>query len=475
MGTRLTQHTALTSQLIQSIRLLQLTTQEMQLELRQALSQNPMLEVEEDEESEIDAEIDGEIAAEPSVADLAEAAAPVEIVEMPMSFDGSEVQYDGDGEEDWRPQNAAPESSDIRVRVLEQLLMHVNNERDRAVAEYLVDRVDDNGYLEGTLEEVLAQGARQCGVGVVEIERLRQLMLRQEPVGFGARNLAECLRAQLEFVEADATLVTLATRIVDGALDVLAQHDFAALANFLGVDAGTARRAAELIMSLDPRPGALTAELRHVVPEVVARRGTAGWTVEANPACAPRVRINSTYERMLSRAGDAGGAKAMRELLNDARWLVRGLAMRQDTLMRVAAVVVERQRAFLEQGEELMKSLTLREVADAIGMHESTVSRVTTGKYLQTPRGTFELKYFFSAKLDGAALAGRAVRALVKRLIDAENPEAPLADDAIVTLLARQGVRIARRTVAKYRDQLAIAPAKERRRPIHAAYFAAAH
>jgi len=199
-----------------------------------------------------------------------------------------------------------------------------------------------------------------------------------------------------------------------------------------------------------------------VVPDVVVWHADGQWRVALNPATAPRLTVNSSYERALAQAGE--GAGRMRELLQEARWLTRGLSMRYDTLLRTARVLVERQAAFLERGEEAMAPLTLREVAEAIGMHESTVSRITSGKYMQTPRGTFELKHFFAVRLEGASVSGAAVRAMVRRLIETEPPGRPLSDDAIAALLARQGVNIARRTVAKYREQLNIAPARERRR-----------
>jgi RNA polymerase sigma-54 factor len=462
MGTRMQQSATLTSQLIQSIRLLQLTTQEMQQELSQALLLNPMLETEEEESHEIEVEAADET---PAAADVAESCAPVEIVDTAIAFDGSEFSFDGNDFDDrLEQQQPAPQSSDIRVRILEQMTLTLRDRTDVAIAEWLVELVDDNGYLEMPLETLTQEGMLRLHVQGYQIERIRQIMMRQEPTGFGASTLAECLTVQLEFVDADAALLAFARCIVRDHLQLLAQHDYAALAAILGTDAGIARRAVEIILTLEPRPGAQATEAQAIVPEISVRRGMDGWQVDLNSTCAPRIRINVECEKLLQRSGDSAGAKALRDLLNDARWLVRGLAMRQETLMKVAVVVVERQRTFLDRGEEHLCSLTLREVADAIGMHESTVSRVTTGKYIQTPRGTFELKYFFSARLDGAALAGRAVRALVKRLIEGESLDAPLADDDIAVLLARQGVRIARRTVAKYRDQLEIAPAKERRR-----------
>ena len=226
------------------------------------------------------------------------------------------------------------------------------------------------------------------------------------------------------------------------------------------------RAAVALILTLNAHPVQAPATEReaHIVPDVVAWHAGGAWRVALNSRTAPRVRIAPHCERAL--AGGLGEHAVLRGLLDEARWLVRGVAMRNDTLMRTTQVLVERQRAFLERGEEAIAPLTLREVADAIGMHESTVSRIVSGKYLQTPRGTFELKRLFAVRLEGADIGGAAVRAMVKRLIDAEPVHAPLADDAIAGLLARQGVRIARRTVAKYRDQLAIGPVRARQRAL---------
>jgi RNA polymerase sigma-54 factor len=272
---------------------------------------------------------------------------------------------------------------------------------------------------------------------------------------------------QLEQRDHDEPGHGLALRIVSEHLQLMAEHDHNAIADALDVSADEVICAERLIMALDPKPGSQTQPepQQYVVPDVIVRRGRNGnWVVSLNPLTAPKVRISPVCEALLESASqDDAGAKKMRELLQDARWLTRGLSMRYDTLLKTTQAIVERQLNFFDRGEEGMGPLTLREVADAIGMHESSISRITTGKYVQTPRGTFELKYFFAVRLEGASVAGVAVRAMVKRLIEAENPSAPLADDTIVSLLARQGVSIARRTVAKYREMLGIGAAKERR------------
>jgi len=281
-----------------------------------------------------------------------------------------------------------------------------------------------------------------------------------------AQHLGECLQAQLDALPGAVAARHLARRILAGSLELLASHDYPALAAAHGSEEADVHEAVRLILSLQPRPGDSLLPERNavVVPDVSAWHADGQWRVALNSRSSRRVGINRDYEQALADCPDA--SPAMREMLAEARWLTRGLSMRHDTLLRTARVIVERQAAFLTRGDEAMAPLTLKEVADSIGMHESTVSRITTGKYLQTPRGTFELKHFFAVRLEGASVSGAAVKAMVRRLIESEPAGRPLADEAIAGLLARQGVNIARRTVAKYREQLDIAPARERRRPV---------
>ena len=298
-----------------------------------------------------------------------------------------------------------------------------------------------------------------------DVERLRQRLLQGEPAGMAAVDLRECLQAQLSALPGRVAARHLAQRLLDADMQLLASHDYPALARALDVDVADVHEAFRLVLSLQPRPGdcLLPQQELAVIPDVVAWHADGQWRVALNPATTPRLAINSSYERVVA---DSNGeaAQPLREMLQEARWLTRGLSMRYDTLLRTARVIIERQAAFLVNGDESMAPLTLKEVADLIGMHESTVSRITSGKYLQTPRGTVELKHFFAVRLEGASVSGQAVKAMVKRLIDAEPAARPLADEAIAGLLSRQGVNIARRTVAKYREQLDIAPARERRR-----------
>jgi RNA polymerase sigma-54 factor len=448
----LAQGVNLTPQLLQSIRLLQLTSQQLEQELQQVLERNPLLEQEEPAE-------ESDIATEAEAAAL-EAAAWDELPE-PSFLAGITAACAGD--DDGMARIADSASTDPRVRLLQELAVHWNT-RDLELAAWWLDRCDDRGYLEQPLDELLEEGRSAFPQRADELEVIRQRLLHGDWPGMAARDSGECLRAQLA-AQPESESRTLADRILREHLDLLAGHDEAALAQALAAEPDAARAAIALILSLRPHPAELPSATDDacVVPEVVAWFAGGAWRVALNSRTTPQLRIAPHCERAL--AGGSGAEHAvLKGLLDEARWLVRGLGMRNDTLLRTAQVLVERQRGFLQHGDEALAPLTLREVADAIGMHESTVSRIVSGKYIQTPRGTFELKRLFAVRLEGAEIGGTAVRALVKRLIDAEPANAPLPDDVIAGLLARQGVRIARRTVAKYRDQLSIGPVRARQR-----------
>lgn len=457
---QLSQSLNLTPQLLQSIRLLQLTAPQLEMELRQALDRNPMLELDEGDEA-------GETAADghdPAADEAALDAAAWDELPEPAFMAGMGGVTVGD--DDATARIADGESSDFRVRLLKTLALSWTA-ADLEVAAFWLDHTSDFGLLEAPLAELEAVGTASLGLPARELGIVRQRLLHGDWPGLCAADAAECLCAQLDMVPAGADR-DLARRIVAGHLPSLARPDARALATALGTDAAAVDRAIGLIMTLSPCPvpEPAPADDGYVVPDVVVRKLGGAWRVQLNGRTLPKVRIAPHCEAGL--AGAPGDTGVLRGLLDEARWLLRGITMRNDTLLRTTQVLVERQQAFLEQGEEAIAPLTLREVADAIGMHESTVSRITTGKYIQTPRGTFELKRLFAVRLEGAEVSGAAVKAMVKRLIEAEPPHAPLADDTIAGLLARQGVRIARRTVAKYRDQLAIAPARARQRPLAA-------
>ena len=454
---QLAQGVNLTPQLLQSIRLLQLTAPQLEQELRQALDRNPMLEPDEaDEVGETDADTDTD------AAEL-EMQAWDELPE-PAFLSGGSL---GGADDDACARIAETGSSDYRVRLLQQLAFQWD-EHDLRLAQWWLDHSDDRGFLEQSAASLAAEGSESLAVTTAELETVRQRLLHGDWPGVAAASAAECLSAQLLRQPAGADR-ELAARILAAHIDALAAHDHAALARALGVEAAAIDRAIGLILSLNPSAVEETApaDQGHVIPDVVVRFLGGAWRVALNGRATPRIRISAHCEKALATA--PGDQSALRGLLDEARWLVRGIAMRNDTLLRTVQVLVERQREFLERGEEAIAPLTLREVADAIGMHESTVSRITSGKYIQTPRGTFELKRLFAVRLEGAEVSGAAVKAMVKRLIDGEPRHQPLADDVIAGMLARQGVRIARRTVAKYRDQMSIASARLRCKPALAA------
>ncbi|MCL6618470.1 MAG: RNA polymerase factor sigma-54 [Thermomonas hydrothermalis] len=452
---KLSQQMALTPQLLQSIRLLQVPTLQLEQELHQILERNPLLEQEPEEAPQAPAT--GYEAEQAAV----ETGAWDELPE-PMFLSGG--GHAGDPDEDPTQRIPAEDSSDPRQRLLAQMALRCSP-RELALAAWWLDACDDRGYLEGDPDTLAAQGAAALadalpGVSARELLAARtRLLLHGEWPGMAARDPRECLLAQLDVLPEDP-VQALARRLVDTCLDLLARHDQAALQRQLGVSTEALEAAIALVQSLQPHPieQPPDPDPDFIIPDVIAWRANGGWQVRLNTRSLPQLRLCAYAEQA------ARGHEGMRELLEEARWLLRSLSMRNDTLLKTAQVLVARQQAFLERGEEAMVPLTLKDVADAIGMHESTVSRITTGKYIQTPRGTLELKDFFAVRLEGAEIAGTAIRAMIKRLIDSEPAHAPLADEAIADLLARQGIRVARRTVAKYREQLKIAPARERKR-----------
>ncbi len=453
LATQLGQQLHLTPSLLQSIRLLQLNGLQLEQEIRQALENNPLLELEE-QATEAEA-IPG------SDAQL-ETAAFDELPESSM-WDVAGGSWN-DADEDRTARLPAGESSDPHLRILQALALDLD-EADLGIAAFWLEHCDDAGYLAAPLAQLTLLASARFDRNAAHVEDIRQHLLQGDPIGMAARDLRECLQVQLAALPGTVPARHLANRLLGGDLNLLADHDYAALAREYGVEQADVHEAFRLVLSLQPRPGdALQPqEDSAVIPDVVAWHADGQWRVALNPGTTPRLGINPAYEKVLSES-DAGANQPLREMLQEARWFTRGLSMRYDTLLRTARVIVERQAAFLAEGEEAMAPLTLKEVADAIGMHESTVSRITSGKYLQTPRGTFELKHFFAVRLEGASISGLAVKAMVRRLIESEPPARPLADDAIALLLSRQGVNIARRTVAKYREQLDIAPARARKR-----------
>lgn len=469
---RVGQQLTLTPQLKQAIRLLTLSTLELQAELSQAIESNPMLEWDEadgqPEESAAADEADHqpEYASE-SEESAAQATAAEEDwrdqadFEMPEYASSSRNEYDDDGNGDSR----FAEVPDLADHLLWQLHLSQLSPRDLAIANVIVEGLDEDGYLSEPDEAIIAAVAPEHHVNVDEVAAVRHFVQQLDPVGVASRDLRECLSVQLsQFAEHSAQ--PLALTIVSTHLEFLARHDSHRLARDLDVSEAQLDAAVALIRGLSPKPGSrfsiMTAE--HVVPDVYVHKLRGRWEVSLNPVAAPKLRVNDHYVSLLRRCGRDEGT-ALKGQLQEARWLLKSLEQRDQTVLKVAQVIVERQQAFLEDGPVAMRPLVLREVAEEIGMHESTVSRVTTRKYMHTPRGTLEFKYFFSSHVstrDGGEASSTAIQAMIKKLIDEEPAQKPLSDSRISELLKRRGILVARRTVAKYREALRIPSSNER-------------
>ncbi|MCX7514030.1 RNA polymerase factor sigma-54 [Frateuria sp. STR12] len=471
---RLNQQLTLTPQLQQAIRLLQLSQLELEVELRQIAEGNPLLEFEEETLAD-EAEEDGFAAAPAEAstaerdvddgADWAEADTPVE-TPIDFSLSGSAGGPGSRGEEDFEPQNAAPET--LQEHLLWQLNLTPLGARQRLIATIIIDALNADGYLAEGIEGVLAALPADLDASIEEIEAVRRQLQRFDPTGIASLDLRDCLRVQLEQFDAATPQRELAMQIVSGELELLARNDIAKLARKLRAGEEDVAAAALLIRSLDPRPGAgLDATpVEYVAPDVYAFKEGSRWRVSLNPDCQPRLGLNQHYCSLIAQARGED-ASWMRGQLQEARWLIKSLESRAETLLKVADAIVRRQSAFLDYGPEAMHPLVLREVAEEVGMHESTISRVTTRKYIHTPRGTFELKYFFSSGVsteDGGGASATAIQAMIKKLIDAEDSRKPLSDQALAEELNGKGIQVARRTVAKYREALRIPSSSERQR-----------
>jgi RNA polymerase sigma-54 factor len=469
------QQQVMTPQLLQSIRLLQLSALELEQEVRLALEKNVMLDDgEDDSEEDAPAAPAGEAPADSTEVEVSGCdTAAADRVDGDFDWSSAESWSGGEPlDEDGEPIEArtpARNAGDLRMRALAQLRQVVDDEREARLVCAIVEQIDDNGYLETPLAEILALLPAEWAVSMAELEAALRRVQTVEPTGFGARDLRECLLLQLAELPPRTPGLRLARRLVTQFLERLGAGDPARLADEADCDIDELGLAMRLIRALDPKPGSTLCEpAQDVVPDVLVSGAANAWKVELNPATLPRVRVNRLYERLL--AGRAPH-RGMREQLAEARWLVHGLEMRHETLVKTARAVFQRQCEFLRRGEEGMAPLTLREVAQQIGMHESTVCRVVANKYVQTPWGVYPLKAFFPSQIARAEgeTSGTAVKAMIRRIIDAESRGAPLCDGAIAALLARKGVRVARRTVAKYREAMKIPPAVSRGLPLRAA------
>ncbi len=485
---KLGQQLTMTPQLQQAIRLLQLSTLELQTEIQEALESNPMLEMVEDGAADGDAAAEG---AAPSATDngtheenpaptedASERAADSQSEDMP-----NDLPVDSDWEdtyESYTPVTRGAQDSEFSdfeqpVSAGESLQDHLHwqlnltpfNDTDRIIATTLIDAVDDDGYFTSSCEEVHQSLQEELDIELDEVEAVLNRVQDFDPPGVAARNLQESMLLQLRYYDADTPWLAEARRIVGEHFNLLAKRDFHALKRRMKLPENDLQPVIQLIQTLNPRPGGQIASTppEYIIPDVFVKKVKDQWRVELNPDIAPKIAINNLYAGM-AKQNATKDAAFLKNSLQEARWFLKSLRSRNETLLKVSNCIVERQRGFFDYGEEAMKPMVMHDIAEVVEMHESTISRVTTKKYMHTPRGIFELKYFFSSHVgtaSGGECSATAIRAILKKLIAAENPGKPLSDNKLAQLLGEQGINVARRTVAKYREAMSIAPSNERK------------
>ncbi len=469
MELRLGQRLAMTPQLQQAIQLLQLSSLELDQEIQKLLESNPMLETEDDPHGLSDQQDQGNLASETPQTPLESSAmeSRTNAAEFdPWDESGGLGHKSSDTEWSLEQTLATPEA-DLRTHLLEQLDFLKLEPPVHRTAAALVDAIDDDGYLRDDPREV-CQAILGAEPDPALLTQAMAVLHSLEPAGVGATSLPEALILQLRRLDGDAELIEIAIQAVSHHLELVGRRRIGALRKELGCTEAAVCDALALIETLQPRPASslATSQAPYAVPDVFVRQDSRGvWQVELNSEILPKVRVSRYYERLLQEPGMAR-CETMRHQLQEARWFLKSLRSRNETLLRVAQCIVQHQKAFFERGDAAMRPLVLRDVAAEVGMHESTISRVTTSKYLQCSRGLYEFKYFFSTHVGTGAddCSSTAVQALIRQLIANEEPDRPLSDSALSKALARQGIDVARRTVAKYREEhLGLPPSAERR------------
>jgi RNA polymerase sigma-54 factor len=479
---RIGQQLTMTPQLQQAIRLLQLPSLDLQAHVREALESNVMLEA--DDEVALDAPADAlrgpgreleEESGDERYSELDGNTTPVEQREEPEveisdepwgERSGGPADTSWSGDDDRSSDFSDRHGQTLQEQLVEQLELAKLSAIDLAIARVIADAIGDDGYLQDDLEAIRLSLKPEIEATFADMERTLAAVQALEPAGVGARNLAECIVLQLRQLHPDTPGRDTAIRVALAHLDLVASHEHALLRRQLRCSEHELETALALVRSCHPRPGAAVnpAQAEYVIPDVFVRHTDRGWVVEINQATVPRVRVNQSYANLISRAPDHA---MLRTQLQEARWLMRSLEIRNETLIKVARCIVQRQTGFFEHGEEAMVPLILKDVAESVEMHESTISRVTTAKYMHTPRGVFEFRYFFSSHVeaaDGTGLSSTAIRAKIRKLISQENPENPWSDSKLAEILSQEGIPVARRTVAKYREGMQIGPSNERKR-----------
>jgi len=504
---KLGQSLTMTPQLQQAIRLLQLSTLDLQQEIQQALESNPLLETSEDDDQTETPSADGDqnqdntpnetptdntadMAADAASSDWDESETgpdwqseneipdtlpddlPVDTAweDVYQSAPASAARNDDENDHDFETRNSPTET--LRDHLEWQLNLTPLSERDQAIAHALMDAVDERGYLTSPLDEIYAgliDDTEEDPLEMDEVEAVLRRLQYFDPPGVFARDLQDCLLIQLNQLPPETPWLAQARLVITHYINLLGNRDYAQLLRRSRLKEDQLRDVLALITSLNPRPGDIIdrTEPDYVIPDVIVRKHNGRWRVELNPEIAPRIRVNASYASLIRRADSSADNTYLRDQLQEAKWFIKSLQSRNETLLKVATRIVEYQQGFLDYGEEAMKPLILSDIAQVVEMHESTISRVTTQKYMHTPRGIFELKYFFSSHVstdEGGECSSTAIRAMIKKLIAAETPKKPLSDSKIAAMLGEQGINVARRTVAKYREAMHIPPSNERKR-----------
>ncbi len=491
----------MTPQLQQAIKLLQLSTLDLQQEIQDALENNPMLELVEDDaqrngasdsehENSPEEEFSAQLELSMSSSDTSRSEnGPVELEKteqipdnLPVDTDwddiyqsssGSSSFNTGDDDENMlETRNAAVET--LYDQLTWQLDLTPFSDIDKAIAYAIVEAIDENGYLTVSPEEIAETAQRSNPDYALELDEVIAVLHRIQqfdPPGVGAQTLQECLLIQLQQLPANTPWRNEARLIIKDHINLLGSKDFNQLMKLCKLKEDELKEIINLIKQLSPHPGQSVSSSRteYVIPDVIVTKKSGRWHVELNPDVAPRLRINSGYASLVRRADNSTDNSFLKDHLQEARWFIKSLQSRNETLLKVATRIVEFQQGFFEYGEEAMKPLVLHEIAERVEMHESTISRVTSNKYMHTPRGIFELKYFFSSHVStdsGGECSSTAIRAFIKKLVSTENPKKPLSDNKIAELLKEQQIQVARRTIAKYREAMSIPPSNERKQLI---------
>jgi len=514
---RFSQNLSLTPQLQQAIRLLQLSTLELNQEIDVLMQTNPLLERGDADEDEYGNAVSDSDAATPNdpqdhaqKTDIPEQNFPDHDFELSQStsaasesglsessqqdasneleLNTSATEYSAEFNDEFDEfsngsrwdENSTPADDDsdfkqqetlqisLREHLLSQLKLMPLSERDQSLTLLLVDSINEDGYLEESLEDIAEQMPLELEMDALELQTALRHIQHLDPAGVGARNLSECLLLQLDLLPTDTPHLALAKEVTKHHLPALGARDFTKLRKELSCDEATLKQVQLLITSLNPRPGSafsLIGSEHYIQHEIIVKKVKGIWIASLNDGVIPKLKINQLYANILKRNRDSS-SQYLQSQMQEAKWMIKNIQQRFSTILRVSQAIVDRQRNFLEYGEVAMRPLVLREIADELELHESTISRVTTSKYMLTPRGIFELKYFFGSSVStdsGGTCSATAIRALIKQLVDQENPKKPYSDNQITELLAKQGIVVARRTIAKYRESLNIAPASLRK------------